>query len=239
VKSKERNLILHCRRLLNDRNYREEQKSCLIEGRNLIYDLLKTRRAKRLFLGPSEPLIEGADELIHVSRETIERISATKNPDNIIAEFEKPALGKLSSERFVIAIDSIQDPGNLGTIIRTARALNWDALFLIEPCCDPFNDKALRAAKGATFDLPIQKGSLQELQSFAREKKLSLYAADLHGKDAREIESNNGIVLLFGSEAAGIDPLLTIDRVTIAMKQGSDSLNVAQAAAILMYIVKK
>ena len=197
-------------------------------------DLLKTRPAKRLFLGPHEPFISGEHETVDLPRHLIEKIASTKNPDNIIAEFEKPDFQVLSKERYIIALDNIQDPGNLGTIIRTAFAMGWEGLFLIEPCCDPFNDKALRAAKGATFELPIQKGSLSDLQKI----ELPLVAADLHGKRPEEIQKEGGLILLFGSESQGVDPALEATRVTLPMRREIDSLNVSQAAAILMYLLR-
>ena len=234
MSSFDRTLIQHCLDLRLDRAYRDAQKRCLIEGRSLIMDLLKSRPAKRLYLGPGEPMISGADEVVQLPRHLIEKISSTKNPDNIIAEFEKPDYQPLSKARFIVALDGLQDPGNLGTIIRTAFAMGWEGIFLIEPCCDPFNDKALRAAKGATFDMPIQKGSLDELLAI----KLPLVAADLHGVRPEEVQKNDGLILLFGSESKGVRKELAVPRVTLPMRREIDSLNVAQAAAILMYLLR-
>src|SRR5262249_24779472 len=154
-------IVQHLVKLQTDSRYRKEQGTLILEGRNCIYDVCKKIMPKRILLGPEELLPKGvmADEIIQVTRPIIEKISTLENPDNIVAEFPQPSLSNLPKGTHFIALDRIQDPGNLGTLIRRALALGFDGAFLISPSCDPFNDKALRAAKGATFILPLQIGS--------------------------------------------------------------------------------
>ncbi|KAG6549715.1 hypothetical protein Mapa_008695 [Marchantia paleacea] len=93
------------------------------------------------------------------------------------------------SPRRILVLDAIQDPGNLGTLIRTAAAFAWDGLFLLPGCCDPFNEKALRASRGACFRVPIAVGDWHHVQKFAVSNSLELYAGDPEPvSGSREIE---------------------------------------------------
>ena len=105
---------------------------------------------------------------------------------------------------------------------------------------DPFNDKALRAAKGATFFLPLYSGTWQELQALCKQDSIQIFVSAIDGKDLCNTQVSNSIALVLGNEAKGVKAPSTIlyDTVRIPMASSMDSLNVAVAAGILMYHFK-
>ncbi len=235
--------VLRLVKLKKSKAYREEEKSLLLEGRNCITDVIKKKKALRLIVEKLADIPEEgeAEEILVVSRAINEKISAVKSPDTILAEFASPEMQKLTKQKYIIALDGLQDPGNLGTLLRTALALGWEGAFLIEPCCDPFNDKALRAAKGASFDLPLQKGSWQDLADLIKECGYTPVAASLEGDVPHAFQAEEKLVLILGNEARGITMPqgFFCRKVTIPMTGCMESLNVAQAGAILMYALKE
>ena len=236
-------LVLHFLKLKSDRKYRHEMKTVLIEGKNVISDLAKKKKVKRVIIEAYKNLPKDivADEIIQVSPAILKKISSVITSDGLVAEVFLPESHLLENEEFVVVLDRIQDPGNLGTIIRTACAFGWQAIFLIEPSCDPFNDKALRAAKGASFDIPIQTGSWDDLKAFLGKRNLQVVVADLQGKAPEKIKSKSGILLILGNEAHGalLPDSFSHEKVTLEMSGAIESLNVAQAGAVLMYVLKR
>lgn len=224
--------------LKKDRATRIQHQSLLLEGKNAIIDLSKKQKAKRLLIDIDRIPVEeiDADEIIFVTRDIIKKISSVENPDCVIAEFAMPKMGSLIQKNRIIACDQIQDPGNLGTIIRSSLALGWDGLFLIEPCCDPFNDKALRAAKGATFELPLQRGTWEDLSHFEHQALV----ADVQGEKPEQFIHEKKILLIVGNEGQGVYPPENFPhkKVSIPMPGPMESLNVAVASSILMYALR-
>lgn len=237
-------LVKYLVELKKSRSFRLEQGSVLLEGKNCIIDLCKKRPAKRLLIQEDKILPQEllSAEYITCTKEIIDKISSVVNSEGIIAEMALPSMAPLTQEKYIIACDGLQDPGNLGTIIRTALALGWQAIFLIEPCCDPFNDKALRAAKGATFELPIQRGTWDDLAEIIKKNNLTALVADLDGMlpEAIQEKSQAGFVLILGNEAQGAHVPSTFchKKIVIPMKGPMESLNVAIAAGILMYTLR-
>lgn len=236
-------LVQHLIKLKNSKTYRIQEHSLLLEGRNCISDVTQKKKAKRIITESLADIPEGckADEILLVSQAIIKKISAVQHPDSILAELSCPEMQKLSEQKYIIALDGLQDPGNLGTLLRTAVALGWEGVFFIEPCCDPFNDKALRAAKGATFEIPMQQGSWQDLAAFIKEKGHTVCAADLEGDAPTAFHNKEKLVLILGNESRGIAPPdgLPCCKVTIPMQGPMESLNVAVAGSILMYALKR
>ena len=132
-----------------------------------------------------------ADEKVIVPPSVMQKISGVKTPEGLIAELKMPPNISLQGKRYILAIDGISDPGNLGTLLRTALALGWEGAYIVEGSCDPYNDKALRAAKGATFRLPLYQGSWDTLLQLP----LPRYVANLEGKSINEFASKEGAIL--------------------------------------------
>lgn len=228
--------------LQTDRKARYGAQSVLLEGTNAIFDFLSHKRAKRLIIEEGKSLNESlnADEIVFVPRHIIEKISALESPEGIIAEVTMPPMTSLDTCRFIVACDHLQDPGNLGTIIRSALALGWEGIFLIAPCADPWNPKTVRASKGATFSLPIAQGSYDDLSRLAKKQGHTLLVADFGGRVPQHYVGLEKVILILGNEAHGVSlpESFSAQTVTIPMEKSMESLNVASAAAILFYLLK-
>jgi len=229
-------------KLRNNRDFRYETRRLVVSGLKLIKELSASFSFRTLLVedsfSPSFPY--RAESCFSVSSSLLKKITGLENPEPIAAEIDMPKEQDVSSVDFLLILDGISDPGNLGTLLRTALALGWDGVFLTEGSTDPFNEKALRAAKGATFKLPLQTGSTETLLSLLKKKKRTLLAADVQGKDLSIAKYDLPLGLVLGNEAHGISaPLKKIgEKISIPMSGPMESLNVATAGGILMYTLK-
>lgn len=235
-------IIKHLQKLRTSKRYRTEQQTLLLSGKKFILELGSSYPIKRLLHVSDEPLAKKipSEEPLILAPSLFKKITGVVNPEPIAAEVYLPKPSSLEDFQFLIALDDINDPGNLGTLMRTALALGWEGIFLTNSCADPFNDKALRAAKGATFHLPFKQGSHEELISFIQKRKLTPFAADIKGTAPSDLNPRFPLILILGNEARGIqDNVKKISTlVSIPMCGRMESLNVAAAGAILMYALK-
>ena len=227
-------LVKHWVRLQKDRSYRRNAQSVLIEGKNLLKDLIVRHLPQRIIITEKQkdfcPMFEG--ERILISDAVAAKISAVEEAEGCFAEYQLPASEMPANIEHALILDGLQDPGNVGTLLRTALALNLRTIFLIEPCCDPWNPKAIRAAKGAQFDLSIILGSWNDIPQHA-----SLVVADIEGEEALSFVPPNTWFLVLGNEAHGhtVPQKLHPRFIKIPMPGSMESLNVSQAGAILIY----
>lgn len=146
---------------------------------------------------------------------------------------------KLSNLPLIVVCDAIQDPGNIGTIIRTADAVSADAVVLLEGCCNPFNPKAVRSTAGSIFNIPVAITSCERLLQYLKSKNISLYASASEGsKLLFDADLNCASALAFGSEAHGLRPEIMASAkhsISIPIIGRAESLNVASAAAVCLY----
>jgi len=190
--------------------------------------------------GFSVPAIPGARQ-VEVPREVLESLSDTKTPQGVLFLCRLPgtkAPDKLEGSRYLV-LDGVQDPGNVGTIWRTADALGADGLILVHSCADPFSPKTVRSTMGACFRLPVYEVGEEELPGLLERSGLSLYATALR-EDTVDIKtadlSRSAVVI--GSEGKGIsDALLNMSEKTlkIPMRERCESLNAAVAATIVLW----
>ncbi|KPD01469.1 putative TrmH family tRNA/rRNA methyltransferase [Geobacillus sp. BCO2] len=138
-----------------------------------------------------------------------------------------------------LLIDAVQDPGNLGTMIRTADAAGIDAVILGEGCADLYNAKVVRATQGSLFHLPVVNGDLAQWIARFKEQGIPVYGTALEkAVDYRTVPLSSSFALLVGNEGSGIRPELlglTTENVYIPIYGQAESLNVAVAAGILLY----
>lgn len=180
-----------------------------------------------------------------ITRELLVSICETRTPQGVCASFEAPLPLDLEClPRRVIALDGLQDPGNLGTIWRTADAAGFEALLLGEGCVDPLSPKVQRAAMGSGFRISYARAEM--LSDALRRLKAQGYriiASDLRGTDFYAMgDVGERFVLVVGNEARGIsaDVLEVADvRVCLPMRGGAESLNAAVAAGIMMYEIMR
>lgn len=230
------------------RKYRERHGLVLIEGERLIRQSLSfgARIEFVLALDGRVPddlkreLARAGVETLVVGDEVIRRVSQTQAPQGIaaVAKAAPEAAVDLARARRLLVLDQLQDPGNMGTLLRAAAAVEVDGILLTRGCVDPKNAKAIRASAGAYFKVPLSTGwEPQELSSQLRSQGFRIVAADVHGGvDAFAFDWQGKWALVMGNEGSGLDPaIVPTDRVSIPMPGGIESLNVGVAGSILLY----
>jgi RNA methyltransferase, TrmH family len=224
------------------RQQRELSKTALVFGKKVICELCRYLTPK-LLMATSETHFKGIDLCENrwlVTCQILKKISNLPSFDDLVAEFPLPNPVSLKGMRYILALDSIADPGNLGTLVRTSVALGFEGIYLLENCCDLFNDKTIRASKGGSFILPFNYGTLDECICFSREEKLDVYIAHLQGEDIKSCHISNNAILLLSNESRGVCEKMK-ERgklITIPISEKMESLNVAISGAILMHQLK-
>lgn len=184
-------------------------------------------------------------ELLMVSDEVMASLSLTPSNQGVLAVIQQDPqvspLPPLKGQYFLLC-DAIQDPGNLGTMIRTADAAGFDGVLLSHDCVDPYNDKLIRASQGSIWHLPIIQGSNQELLSLTKQAQLPLFVTALHQEASpyHQWVQQAGVIVM-GNEGQGVSQfwLKQADHhLYIPMAGHAESLNVAVAAGILMFAWK-
>jgi TrmH family RNA methyltransferase len=169
--------------------------------------------------------------------EIIRHVTETEQPQGIIAVLPMPASKLPTSPQRVLILDAIRDPGNEGTILRTAAAAGVDAVLLSPGCVDMYNNKVLRGGMGAHFRLTIAARSWAEIDDYCRD--LTIYLADMDGDRAYDaVDWTQPHALIIGGEAHGASAdaeSLAAERVFIPMAAEAESLNAAIAAGVLLF----
>ena len=241
ITSLQHNLIKHLIKIRNKRCYRYQQKSFLVEGIKPLKEICETTAPKTLIVDEniSIPTEIRSENVVLVNSKVMKKLSSVEAPEGIVAEFSMPPHPVFCSGDNILVLDKINDPGNLGTLLRTALAFGWNGVFITENTVDPYNEKVLRAGRGAHFRLPIAIGTIEDLKVLIIEKKWTCLVADTSGDPANTILQKSGLALILSSESLGPSQLLdSYQRITIPMKGDMESLNVAVAGAILMYELK-
>jgi TrmH family RNA methyltransferase len=180
-------------------------------------------------------------EVLPVAPHVMQAASDTQTPQGILALLPLQALPIPESPDFIVIPDGVRDPGNLGSILRTALAAGVDAILLPPGNVDPLSPKVLRAGMGAHFKLPVHQMGWDEINSVAESRNLAAYLADSSGGCSfHETDFQFPLALLIGGEAAGAGGeahKLATRRVHIPMTGEVESLNSAVAAALLMFEV--
>lgn len=231
ITSKDNNKLKHASSL-KERKYREEYNEFLAEGRKSLDMALSAGVVREIFTIKELKKVPYETTQYVVSEALLKKISSSVNPEGIVFTCNivnrKPK--KLNK---VVYLDHVSDPGNVGTIMRTALAFNYDAIILSNGCCDPYNEKVVAASKGAIFFLPILQGDISEYQD-GRE----IIVSSLTDKsiDIREVKVPQSFILVVGNESNGVTPEV-MEKASIVTKieiHNIDSLNVAIATGILM-----
>lgn len=234
--------VRHWKKLRLDHSYRYSCSSLLVAGYTLVSELAGHNAIKALITLPGAPIPPGvaADEHFTVAAAVLKAITGLMEPDGFAAEVAMPPARTLAHSSTVVALDAIADPGNLGTLFRSALALGWEALYLLPGCCDPYNDKALRAGRAAQLMLPHRSGTWEELIALVRANALTPIIAGPRGRPLSQYTPSERMLLILGNEARGVvtPASITWEEVSIPMANTIDSLNVAMAGSILMYALR-
>jgi len=235
---------------LNQKKEREESGEFFVENLKTISDALKSGfRPQRIFL--TAPVAESKDlrveELLNqvagvylINSKINAKFSNLETPSGIAAVFKK-SLGNLDATKTNIYLNGINDPGNLGTMLRTALALGYHNIVIDEQSADIYNFKTINASKDAIFKLNIvfdQK--LKVLKKIKKEMKI--YATNLENGQDPQIIKDRKFCLVFGSEASGVSQEILAEAnkfIRLQMSSDIESLNVAVACGIILYQLKR
>lgn len=232
-------LVKHFVSLRESAPYRDVNNSIFVQGKKLIQELDGRCQVKVLMVVDASliPANVHAEEVIIANEAILQKVSGVVTPEGIVAEIDKPLWSTLETAQKVLALDGVSDPGNIGTLLRTALAFGWDGVYFLEGTCDPYNDKAIRSAMGATFRIPLRCGSWASLQKLAVEKEWKPLMGDFGGIPLEHVVYDRGVLLVLGNEAKGVSTSARsfCTAVTIPMAHQMESLNVAVAGGILMY----
>ncbi len=230
---------------LYDKKNRITAKKFLVEGYHLVDEANICKQLDYIVTKNVDDFKKYNVDGYLVNDDIIKKLSTTVNSQGIIGvvnmknEFDTNNIIK-KGFNFVV-LDNVNDPGNLGTIIRTSAALGVDAIFVSSDTVDVYNDKVLRATQGTIFKIPVIKTDLAKLISLLKNNNVYIYATALDAKKSlKDVKRKEKIALVFGNEANGISDdikSLVDEKILIPMANKVESLNVAIACAICIYIL--
>lgn len=222
---------------LKQNKYRQSQKLFLIEGYHLVEEAHQANLLMTVLITKKDDYIDGVENII-VNESVITKLSQTNSPQGIVGvcRFLNPT--NLHGSRYLL-LDNIQDPGNVGTLIRTAAAFDIEMVILGDGCADLYNDKTIRATQGALFKIPVIQRNLFLVINELKKKNISIIGTDLEAEnELKKIHNLKSYALLLGNEGTGVNPLLlkqTDINVYLRMNKNVESLNVAIAGGIILY----
>ncbi|MDE5977249.1 MAG: RNA methyltransferase [Turicibacter sp.] len=229
---------------LKQKKYRYQSKEFIVEGEHLVLEAMTSNVVKEILVKEGStihlnPVFQEKNIPIYLLKEQLfMQIASTETPQPIMAICEMKAKAIESSNRLLL-LDRVQDPGNLGALLRSAVAFGFDGVVLGEGCVDVYNEKVIRSTQGAIFKIPMEVHSLKEYISVLKENQVKVYGTSLeNGKPLGEFEVSDQMAFILGNEGQGVDPellLLTDKNIFIEMTQNIESLNVSIAGSIIMY----
>lgn len=222
--------------LRKNRKNRIKYNQICVLGKKLIEEVSKELPIDILF--SLHPTKIPAKESYLINLAILKKISGVAAPDEMIAIVSMPQPQSLEGCQKVLILDQLQDPGNVGTLIRTALSFGWDGVYLTPNTVDLFNEKTLRASKGAVFHLPYDIAPMADILKIKNKCQWKGYVADLQGEDIHSICSESSpICVVLGSEGSGPSSLAKNKLIPlhIPIQDRVESLNVAIAGAIIMY----
>ncbi len=215
---------------LKNKKYRDEEHKFIIEGIHLINEAMKANKKIETFS------LEG------LSKSEIKDLTNLESPTELIGVLDTFSNKDLIGNKFLL-LDEIQDPGNLGTIIRSALAFNIDTIILGIGCCSLYNEKVLRATQGAIFHINIIEMNLIDCINLLHDKGVIVYGTNVDkGIPITEVTDKNSYALVMGNEGKGLkEKIQNICDKNIYIKTSnlSESLNVAMATTIILYELDK
>ncbi|KAL4582827.1 hypothetical protein LXL04_007388 [Taraxacum kok-saghyz] len=271
--------VKHCVKLRNSSSYRHSHGSVLLVGTTPLREMYNFQESMQekattidcLLLHEKatipEELVDSGVHIVRINSMVMKKLSGLQSTESIdvVSLVRIPStfcslddynhhedFSKLFPSAFrILVLDGIQDPGNLGTLLRSAVAFGWDGVFLLPGCCDPFNEKALRASRGASFQLPMVSGTWSHLQSLVNGFQMKILAGSpgsendtkpvscLSHELARSLKDTK-VCLVLGSEGSGLSKEASeaCELVNIRMSGAFESLNVSVAGGIFLFMLQ-
>lgn len=244
ITSRTNPLCTHLRKLAASVSYRRKSGEFLCDSPKLLEEALLWNGDLHTVVctekAPLPPIPAGV-RMVQVPSDVMKSISPAETPQGVLSVCGMPDRTlpqRLEGKRYVV-LDGVQDPGNVGTILRTADAFHADGLLLVNACADLYNPKTVRATMGAVFRCPVWSCGVEELRELLAASGLPLHGAALRSDtvDARTVDHSRCAIAI-GSEGKGLSPemLAACDKtVLIPMSEHCESLNAAIAASVLLW----
>lgn len=221
---------------LNTKKYRDLNNVFIVEGEHLVLEAYKNGVLKELILEENTKLNLNV-ETNYATYNVLKYISNLDTPNKIIGICEK--LNKNLVGNRVLILDDIQDPGNLGTIVRSAVAFNIDTIVLSKNTVDLYNPKVIRATQGMIFHINIIEKNLTEFISNLKQNQYKIFSTNVvNGKSIKNVEKCEKFAIIVGNEGKGVSNevnSLCDEFIYIEMNNKCESLNVAVATSIILY----
>ncbi len=245
ITSRQNQLFIHLKKLQSSRAYREETQQFCGDGTKLLEEAARWYPGLHTVIacdGFTLPMLPAKTRIVRVPERLMQSISTMRTPQGVIFLCHMPNAMPLHLEPGCLILDGIQDPGNLGTILRTADALDVPVV-LSDGCADPYNEKTVRASMGAVLRTQPKQANTDEILSYCKEHSIPIAATALseHSVDLRTISLKSCAVVI-GSEGQGIRARFLQESdhlVIIPMQQRCESLNAAIAATIVMWEMQR
>jgi TrmH family RNA methyltransferase len=214
---------------LHQKKYRRQNRRFLVEGYHMYEEAMKAEIIERIFT--TDESIQGSN-VIHVTKPVLQKLAKAENPQGVLCECKMIKHHNIGDK--VLLLDHIQDPGNLGTLLRSALSFGFETVVLDETV-DPYNDKVLRSTQGALFQLNILEQSIMAF--IGNNPTHKVIATALEGTLLEQAHVTKPFALILGNEGSGIKAeLLNKADLTITIPMvKTESLNVAVAGSIIMY----
>ncbi len=226
---------------LNDKKNRCKAKKFIIEGFHLITEAYNAGLLLEILTIKELNNYSDVNQII-VSEQIIQKLSSTANPQGVVGVCEMKNDKTIKGSK-ILLLDNINDPGNMGTIIRASLGFNIDTIILSEDCADIYNLKTLRASQGSIFHMNIIFKDLKEAIRELKENNIYIIGTSLRNAiPLKECKINNNYAILLGNEANGVRKELLEQcdcNIKIEINNKLESLNVAVAGSIIMYYLNK
>lgn len=228
---------------LKEKKYRDEMGLFIVEGDHLVRMAHEANCLVTLLVAEEDLEnyldIINEDNTIIVTESIINKLSFTKSPQNIIGIAKQNTYDKKDVSK-VLVLDTLQDPGNVGTLIRSALAFNYDKVYVSESTVDVYNEKVVRASQGAIFKINVVKKELNQIYRILKMNEFQIIVTSLTNNSVflKDLKPKEKFAIVLGNEGNGVSEVSlknATDVVKIRMSDKIDSLNVAVAGSIVMY----
>lgn len=220
-------------RSLRLKKNRDLESTFVVEGSKMVNEIIANWPEHIVCLCTTDEAFESRLESYYVSIQTMKELSTLHSASDILAVVKKP-YPEISNAKFILAIDGVQDPGNLGTMIRTADWFGVDKIVCSKETVDIFNSKVIQSSMGSLFRIPIE---YTDLAVYLSESKLPVYGALLEGENMYDSKLDSKAIVLLGNEGNGISENLRAfvsNPILIPGKGQAESLNVAVATGVIL-----
>lgn len=223
---------------LHEKKFRDQEGLFIVSGSHLVNEAIKNDLVKEIITINE---FDSKLPVYHVTKDIMKKITSEQSSPDICAVCNK--IKEQPAGKRVLCLDNIQDPGNLGTIIRTAVAFSFDTIILNNESVDLYNDKVIRSCEGMIFNINIIRSDLLKELVDLKNKGYKLYTTSVKDNNkVKDIKFNDNIAIVLGNEGNGVSEevsLLCDETLYIPMNKDCESLNVAIAASIIMYEVSR